>query len=97
MGRTHLFVRNLTWPNVIHSQRTGYVLDPLLAGILEGEVELVAHLVTDDPIDADPARLGQSFESRRDVNTIAVDVAAVLDDVAKIDPDTELVSTPVES
>src|SRR5713226_1280275 len=90
MGRTHLFVRNLTWPNGIHPQRAGYVLDPLLACILEGEIEIVAHLVTYDPIDADPARLGQSFESRRDVNTIAVNVAAVLDDVAEIDPNTEL-------
>jgi hypothetical protein len=80
----------LAWPNVTHPQRASYVLDPLLPCILEREIELVAHLVTYDAIDADPARLGQSFESRRDVNTIAIDVAAVLDDVAEIDPDTEL-------
>ena len=54
------------------------------------QIELVAHLVTYDPIDADPARLGQSFESRCDVDTVAIDLAAVLDDVAEIDPDTEL-------
>jgi hypothetical protein len=34
------------------------ILDPLLAQVVEGEVELVAHY----PADADPARLGQGFE-----------------------------------
>jgi len=37
-----------------------------------------------------PPGSAKAFESRRDVNTIAVDVAAVLDDVAEIDPDAEL-------
>src|SRR6202011_6249281 len=90
MGCVHRFARNLAWPNVIHPQRASYVLDPLLPCVLKREIELVAHLVAYDPIDADPARLGQSFESRCDIDTIAIDVAAVLDDVAEIDPDTEL-------
>jgi hypothetical protein len=62
----------------------------LLPRILEGKIELVAHLVAYDAIDANPTRLGQTLESRRDVNTIAVDVATVLDDVADINPNTEL-------
>jgi hypothetical protein len=74
--------------------------------LLVREIGLIAHaetrrpawrvtLVAYDPIDADPAGLSQSFESRRDVNTIAVDVAPVLNDVAEIDPDTELDAPPL--
>ena len=37
------------------------VLYLLLAHVLESEVELVAHLITHDPADADSARLGQGF------------------------------------
>ena len=70
----------------MNTHRSRDILDALAAHVLEEKIELVAHLVAYDPIDADPARLGQCFESRRDVNTIAVDVAAVLDDVAEIDP-----------
>ena len=56
--------------------RPGDVLDLLLAQILEAEIELVAHLVAHDPADADPARLGQRFEPRRDIDAVAVDVVA---------------------
>jgi len=34
------------------------VLDPLLAHVLEAEVELVAHLITHDAADADSAGFG---------------------------------------
>jgi len=35
--------------------------DPLLAQILEGVIDPVAHLIPDDPADANPTRLGQRF------------------------------------
>jgi hypothetical protein len=49
LGRTHRLARNLTRPNVIYPQRAGYILDALLASILEGKIELVAHLVNTRP------------------------------------------------
>ena len=48
----------------------------------KAKVELVAHLVTYYPADADPAGRGQGFEPCRDINPVAVDIAPVLDDVA---------------
>src|SRR5439155_16636135 len=89
-GRTYCLAHNPACPNAIHPQRTSYVLNPLLPRILEREIELVAHLVAYEAIDANPAGFGQRLESRRNVNTIAVDVATVLDDVAEINPHTEL-------
>src|SRR5713101_4686168 len=66
------------------------VLDQLVAHILETVRELVADLVAHDPRDADPARLGQRLQPRRNVDAIAVDVVILADDVAEIDADAEL-------
>ena len=55
------------------------VLDLLLAHVLEREVELVAHLIAHHPADANPARLGQGFEPRRDIDSVSVDIAPVLE------------------
>src|SRR5262249_38377296 len=66
-----------------------YVFDLLLAHIFECEVELVAHLIAHDPAGADSARLGQGFQPRCDIDTISVDIAPVLNDVANIDPPAE--------
>src|SRR4051794_30957539 len=44
LGRTHRLARNLAQPDVIHPQRARYIFDALLASILEGKIELVAHL-----------------------------------------------------
>ena len=38
---------------------------------------------------ADAATLGYPFEPRRDVNTVAVDIVAIDNDIAEIDPDAE--------
>jgi hypothetical protein len=37
------------------------VLEALLAHVLEGEIELVSHLIAHNPTDADPAGLGHGF------------------------------------
>jgi hypothetical protein len=65
------------------------VLDILLAEILERIRKLVANLVAHDTRDADAARLSQCLQPRRNVDAITVDVVAITDNVAKIDPDTE--------
>ena len=72
----------------VHRSRD--VLDLLLAHVLEGEAQLVAHLVAHHAADADAAGLGQGFQPRGDVDAIAEDVVAVDDDVAEIDADAEL-------
>jgi hypothetical protein len=73
----------------VNPHRTGDVLDLLLAHVLEGEVEPVSYLITDDPADADPARLGQGLQSRRDIHPIAEDVVLLDNHVAEIDADAE--------
>ena len=72
------------------ADRSGDVLDLLLAYVLEGQIELIAHLVADLARDAEPARFGEAFEARRDVDAIPIDVIAVDDDIAEIYADTEL-------
>jgi hypothetical protein len=57
--------------------------------VLECKVELVADLITHDPADADPAWLGQSFEPRRDIDSVSVDITPILDGVAQIDAHAE--------
>ena len=70
--------------------RPSDILDPLLAHVFERKGELVAYLIAHDPADPDPARLGQSFQPCRYIDTVTVDVAIVFDDVADIDPHAEL-------
>src|SRR5438552_14416989 len=69
------------------------VLDALLAQVFEGKAELVANLVTNHPAHADPARFGQRFQTRRDIHAVPVDVPLIDDDVAEVNPDTELDTT----
>src|SRR6516162_1759165 len=61
------------------------VLDLLLAEIVEGEVEAVAHLLVRRGTEANPAGLGQGFEPGGNVDAIAEDVAILDDDVTDID------------
>jgi hypothetical protein len=81
-------------PDVEYANRPSNILDSLLAAVLEGEVEFVAHLVAHDPADADPARLRQGFKPRRDIDAIAENVPAVNDDVAEVDADAKLDRRP---
>src|SRR6516162_4802869 len=68
-----------------HPHRPRNVLDLLLAEIVEGDVEAVAHLLVRRGTEANPARLGQRFEPGRYVDAVAKDVAVLDDDVADID------------
>ncbi|MGA7265068.1 MAG: hypothetical protein WCB44_20555 [Stellaceae bacterium] len=72
------------------SRQTKTAARLLLAQVLEGNIELVAHLITHHAADADPAWLGQGFEPCRDIDPVSEDVLALDNDIAKIDPDSEL-------
>src|SRR5215470_4005589 len=71
----------------IDPHRARNVFDALLAQIIEREGQLVADLVADDTGDADDTGLSQRFQSRRDIDAVAKDVAALGDYVAEIDAD----------
>jgi hypothetical protein len=65
-------------------------LDPLFTHVLERDGELVAHLISYHPADADAAWFSQGLKARRDVDTVAKDVVALNNDIAEIDTDAEL-------
>jgi hypothetical protein len=73
----------------IDPHRPRDILDALLAQIREDVGQLVADVVSHCPRDADPARLCERFEARRDIDAVAEDVVVLDDDVAEIDPDPE--------
>src|SRR5262249_27267613 len=58
-----------------------------LAGVLKANVDAVADTFVDDGRNADPAGLGQRFQTGRDIDAVAVNVVALDDDVAEIDAD----------
>jgi len=76
--------------NAVHAYRPCDVLDLLLAHVFEGKREFVAHLVSHRPTYADATGLGQGLKSCRDIHAVAVDITAVPDDVADIDPHAEI-------
>ena len=65
------------------------VLDADFAAVAESNVDPVADALIDDGGDADPAGLGERFQTRGDVDAIAVNIVALDDDVAQIDADAE--------
>ena len=66
------------------------VLQRVLADILEGRTDLSRRVFLHALRHAYPARLGDPFEARRDVDAVAKDVAVLFDDVAEIDADPEI-------
>src|SRR5258708_28662335 len=78
-------------PNPEDADRTGYVLDALVAEILERDViESLTDLIAHRARDTDAARFGEHFEARRHVDTVAKDVVVLDDYVAEIDANAEL-------
>ena len=66
------------------------VLDALLPHVLEGIREAVADMVANRARNANLAGLRQRFQSSRDIDAVAVNITPVPDDVAEVDPHTEL-------
>ena len=75
--------------HAIDPHRPRDILELLLAGVLEGDVELAIDVDLHPPRDADPAGVGQRLQPGRDVDAVAPDVVAIHDDVADIDADAE--------
>ena len=67
--------------------RLGDVLDALFTEVIEGVGEPVADMIAHRARDAKAAGLRQRLQPRRNIDAVAVDVAAVGDHVAEIDPD----------
>src|ERR1700736_4452283 len=71
------------------SDRAVDILDAYVAAILETNVDPIADAFVDDRGDADPTGLGEGFQSRGDVDAIAINVLAFDNDIAKIDTDSQ--------
>src|SRR5215475_13343291 len=81
-------------PNAMDRHRPGDILDLVFAHVLERKMELVAHLIAHVAADADPSRLRQGFQARRDVDAVAIDVFVINDDVAYVQTNPKL-DTPL--
>src|SRR5262249_42593889 len=78
----------------VSANRLGDVLDAMAPQRMVVEIELVPDLFVDIVGDADRARTGESLKAGGDVDAITENVAAVDDDIAEIDTDSEF-ETPV--
>src|SRR5262249_28005854 len=74
----------------VHVDRTRNVFDDLLTHVLETKAELVAHLIVHNTRNHDPSRISESLEPCRHVYAITKNIAAIDNDVANIDADSEL-------
>ena len=74
----------------MNADRPRYVLDSLLAHILETEAELVAHLIVNVARNVDSTRIGERLQPRRHVDAVAINIIVVADDIADIDSNAEL-------
>jgi hypothetical protein len=77
-------------PHAIDPHWPSDIFQPLLAGILQGDVELAAHLPLGVIGEANATGLGHALEARRHIHAIAEDVSAVENDVTDVDADSEL-------
>src|SRR6185369_2299106 len=73
--------------NPVHAHRPGNVVQLLLAGEFESQLELAVDLVVDLAGDADAAYLGQRLQACGDIHAVAVGPAVLDEDFAKIHPD----------
>src|SRR3977135_3216349 len=67
----------------------GDILPRLRSQIVEADIDLAADLTLRVVGDADPARLGDSFQPGCDIDAVAKNIVVVDDDIAEMDPDPE--------
>jgi len=73
----------------VRMHRLRDIFDLLFPDVRESVGEPVADMVANRTRDAHAAGLRQSLQPRGDVDAVAIDVVAIRDDIAKIDPDPE--------
>jgi hypothetical protein len=66
------------------------VLERLLAEVIEDEVESSCGILLHARRNTNGTGLGQTFETCRDIDAVAKDIAVLDNDVALVDADTEL-------
>ena len=66
-----------------------YVLNDNLAGVGEADVDTAADAFVDDRRDTDPTGRSERLQPCRHVDSVAVDVVTIDDDVAEVDTDPE--------
>jgi len=86
--RPYLFLRSERHTVGVHGPDD--VLQVVLANIDEVEGEPIASLRIDCFRDTQPARVGQSFQARRDVHAVAHEIVTVDDDITKTASDQAL-------
>jgi hypothetical protein len=74
----------------VHTDRARDVFHELLAYIIEPQRQSVANLFVDDSRDEDLTGLGETFQSRRDVDTVSINIAILDDNIGEIYADTKL-------
>ena len=57
--------------------------------ILEADLDLVPDMVVGGAGDHDPARLRNAFKARRDIDAVAIEIAALDHDITEIDTDAQ--------
>src|SRR6516165_5016727 len=85
-----------TQANRIGTDRSGDVLEGLLAKVSEIDRDLAANLLVGGRRDADAPRLSDPLKPSRDVDAITENIVAVDQNVAKVDPNPKQ-HTPVLS
>jgi len=72
-----------------NADRPSDILQPLFAGIVEGDVDLVSYISMSIIGQANAPGLRDRLEAYRDIDRVAENIAVIPDDVANIDADPE--------
>src|SRR5579872_539496 len=81
---------DLAGAHPVDVHRAGDVFEPLLAGIVEGELKLASRILLHASRHADAAWLGKTLQARRHVDVVAENIVLLDDDVPLVNPDPEL-------
>src|SRR5947207_1964641 len=75
-----------TWTNSIHPHRVSDALDCLWTKLVKGDIKLAPHLIIGTAGHQDTSRLRHAFQTRGDIDAVAIEIAAFDYDVAQINP-----------
>src|SRR5207248_3146837 len=75
--------------NAVGAHRSSDVLEDLLTQIIEGEVEPAGGILLNTGRDTNPAWIGETLETGRDIHPVTKNIIALDNDIADVDPDAE--------